>query len=248
MCPRKDIKTGKQTFCSIPFVLAAGLLVTAAVGLRPGLNALSDYYGKKPIDLRRSLNQFDPSRLPLFQQGWKFSFHPVSEKDIGTAEYVHIRFNNRDSTREPQQAELFLTYYNNPQDKVPHTPDVCSRQAGAIVEHMSVISIKVPGLGPDHPQIQVRYLIIRKKTHKFVDLYLFCVEGKFRYSRNQVRWVLGIPGNQYSYFSKIEAGAVFPLNGDPALALETSKEILREALPILVSEFLPTKEQLKRQE
>jgi len=246
MCPRKGIKTGTQTFCSIPFALAAGLLVTAAVGLRPGLNALADYYGKEPIDLRRSLDQFDPSRLPSFHQGWTFKFHSASERDVGTAEYAHVSFTNQDKTREPKRAELFVTYYNNPQDKVPHTPDVCSRQSGAVVEQMYVMPIKSLQEDSKHPPIEARCIMLREKEYKMVDVYLFCVEGKFRYSRNQVRWVLGIPGNQYSYFSKIEAAAVYPLNGDPAVALETCKTILREALPILLSEFLPTKEQLRR--
>ena len=186
--------------------------------------------------------------MPSLQQGWKYDFYSASEIDIGTVDYVHISFDNQDNTRKLKRAELFITYYNNPQDKVPHTPDVCSRQSGAIVEQMSVITFDVPEWGPNRSSVQARYLIIREKKYKMVDLYLFCVEGKFRYSRNQVRWVLGIPGNQYSYFSKIEAATVFPLNEDPALALETSKTILVEALPILVSEFFPALEQLKRQE
>jgi len=246
MCLHKARRRGKYTFCSMPFILTAGLLLAAAIGFQPGMKALSDYYGKKPIDLRRTLNQFDPSRLPSFQHGWKYGFHPASETDVGTADYVHISFDNQDIDRGPKRAELFVTYYNNPQDKVPHTPEVCSRQAGAVVETMSTIEIEVPELGPDHSPIQARLLIIREKNYKMADIYVFCVEGKYRFTRDQVRWVLGIPGNQYSYFSKIEAATVFPLNGDPALALKTCKTILREALPILVTDFLPTKEQLRR--
>ena len=248
MCLRKECRRKKNTFCSIPFMLTAGLLLASAFGLRPGLIALSDYYGKKPTELRRTLNQFDPSRLPSFQQGWEYGFHPASEKDVGTADYVHISFDNQNSTRQLKRAELFVTYYSDPQDKVPHTPEVCSRQAGAVVEKMSTIEIEVPELGPEHPPIQARLLILREKTYKMVDIYFFCVEGKYRFTRDQVRWVLGIPGNQYSYFSKIEAATDFPLDGDPAQALETSKTILIESLPILVSEFFPTKEQLKRRE
>lgn len=235
-----------RRFCSIPFLLAAGLLLAAALGLRGGLRELSDYYGKKPIDLRRALSQFDPSRLPSFGQGWEYKFQSASESDVGTAEYVHVSFYRQEGTPEPRRAELFVTYYNDPQDKVPHTPEVCSRQAGAVVETMGTIDIDVPELGPGDSPITARLLILREQTYKMVDIYFFCVEGKYRHTRNQVRWVLGIPGNRYSYFSKIEAATVFALDEDPAAALETSKTIIAEAVAILVSEFLPAAEQLRR--
>ncbi len=77
-------------------------------------------------------------------------------------------------------------------------------------------------------------------------IFFFVVEGKFRRTREQVRWVLGVPGNKYCYFAKIEASATYPKDGDPAKAIGIAKKLLAESVPVLMDQYLPDTRQLDR--
>jgi len=234
----------RNSLASARFLLSAVILIVAAVALQPGTKALAKKYEKKPMAIRKPLSAFDISRLPSFQTGWKYSWGREQIEDIGTAEYMHIILNRKGLIPEPKQVELLVTYYNNPRDKVPHTPDVCSRQEGAIIRKLSTLILDVPALADKHSKIKCRLVIMDFETVSFADIYLFFVEGKFRHTREQVRWDLGKPGNSRTYFSKIEAAVVFPTGGDPSHAIQACKTMLAEALPILLSEHFPTDEQI----
>jgi len=127
---------------SIPFCLTVLFLLGAALFLRPAVNSLSKAYQKSPAKLRKSMKEFSPLSLPNFKTGWKISYQNAQIEDLGTDQYLHILFDRINKNVEPQHMELFLTYYNNPEDKVPHTPDVCSRQAGAVTKEISSIDLK----------------------------------------------------------------------------------------------------------
>ncbi len=238
----KNIIGAIRSLLSFRFLLSALILVLAANVLRPGMQTLNKRYMKKPIAIRRPLKEFDVSRLPSFQNDWTSSVvqsHDLFE-DIGTDEYTMIVFK-----KEFQQPALYVTYYSNPKDKVPHTPDVCHRQSGAVVREMRNIKLDTPELAPEYPQVQARLVILQRSDYGQAVIYCFCVEGKLRYSREQVRWIIGKPGNHYTYFSKIEATSDYPIHGDEGEAIETCKTLLREALLILLAEHFPDKKQLK---
>jgi hypothetical protein len=239
------MNTGKS-FLTVNFLVPAIILAVWGIAGKPAVMALSKYYAKEPISIRKPLRDFDILRLPSFQSGWSISHRSAQPKEIGTEEYVDIVLTPTSKSENlPQQAELFITYYSDPRDKVPHTPEVCSRQAGAIVREMSTIAINMGGLLPEYDRLKVRSLKIEQLRHKTVDIYVFCVEGKFKYNREQVRWALGKPGNKHVYFSKIEAAAICKSDSNSIKAMEISKKLLSEALPILVSEYFPTKEQIR---
>jgi len=239
------MNTGK-TFLTANFLVPVIILTAWGIAGEPAFNALSKYYAKEPISIRKPLKDFDILRLPSFQSGWSVSHHSAQPEEIGTEEYVHIVLKpTSKSGNLPQQADLFITYYSNSRDKVPHTPEVCARQAGAIVREMSTIAINMDGLLPEYDRLKVRLLMIELPGYKRVDIYVFCVEGKFKYDREQVRWALGKPGNKHVYFSKIEAAAICKSDSNSTEATEISKKLLSEALPILVSEYFPTKEQIR---
>ena len=244
MTESKNTLSETRSFLSLKFLLAVIILVVAAIGLRPGMLALAKKYSKQSIAIRRPLKEFDASRMPSFRKGWKIKRHGVVDA-VETDEYMHITFDREQSKQQPKHAELFVTYYNDPQGKVPHTPDVCSRQGGAILKKADTITIDTPELGSDYPQIRVRSLILGEPTYNLIEMYVFYVEGQFQHRREQVRWVIGKPGNKYMYFSKIDVAAVYPLGGDPAPATETCKKLMHEALPILLTEYFPTKQQVK---
>ena len=232
-----------RSFCSAGFLLPLAILAAAALGLRPGLEALARHYQKEPIAIRKSLKEFDISRLPSFRTGWVRSDIPPDE--IETDEYLIVRLSRAVPAGERAAVVLFVTYYSDPRSKVPHTPDVCYRQGGATIEQMKNIIIDVPELAQS-PRVKARLLLLREKTERKVVVFCFCADGRFKHSREQVRWIIGKPGNRHVYFSKIETVAGYPMDGSPEAAIELCTRLFREAVPILVTEHFPTPEQLKR--
>ncbi len=230
---------------SVRFVLSAVILAAAALGLRPGMAVLGKYYAKESIGTKRSLRKFDAANLAGFQKEWKLHTEETKD-DIETEEYVIVALDRKYPSGGPKSAYLFVTYYNDPRDKVPHTPDVCYRQAGAIVKRKTTVHLDIPGISSQQAPIEATLVVLNTGPIDRIVIFFFVVEGKFRSSREQVRWVLGMPGNKYCYFAKIEASAIYPKDGDPTKAIDISKKLLAESMPILMDEYLPDTRQLGR--
>jgi len=245
MLSRKNIFNPVYILADVRFILSAAILTVCALVLNPAISALSRNYGKKPIDVRKPLKNFDISKLPSFRDNWKFKQFRAPIKDLQTDEYVHLIF-NAGPAMIPHRVELYVTYYSNQADKVGHTPEVCARQGGAIVDKLSTITIDTPQLAPDYKKIKARFIIFKESNYYFADIYVFLVEGKFRHTREQVRWALAMPGNRYTYFSKIEAAAPYQNPEDKNKAVQTAVELLREALVELLAEHFPTTQQIKK--
>ncbi len=239
---KKSILLQARNRLSAPFLSAALILIAGAAGLRPAMTALSVRFLKQSIPIRKPLAQFDISRLPSFSTGWLTS--NVPPEDIETDEFAIIHFSRRTFGTEPKEVVLFVTYYSDPQSNVPHTPDVCYRQGGAVVKKMSNITIDPPESAPC-PKIKARLLLMRRQKLNQAIIFCFYVDGRFRHSREQVRWMIRKPGNRYVYFSKIETVAMYPLNGEPTEAIELCKRLFAEAVGQLISEHFPTREQLR---
>jgi len=200
---------------------------------------------KEPIALRKPLNQFDRSRLksfrrPTFPSDTKLDFEAIGTKDALCEQYISV-----DPELGTDPVELFVTYYSDPKDKVPHTPEVCYRQVDTSVESMTSITIDTPGLAPKHPAIDVRRLVLSQQGSKAVILYLFYTNGRTYYDREQVRWSIHLPGERHVYFSKIEVVTRLPVDSEINTAVARCSRILREALPILVADHYPEDAQLK---
>jgi len=234
-----------RSLLSVRFLLAQLILAAAAAGLRPGLQALAQRYEKEPVAIRRPLREFDVACLPSFRDSWEYTHYHGPAEELGTDEFVHILFTKKQPPQQPRHAELFVTYYADPREKVPHTPEVCSRQAGAVVTEIDTITIETPQLAPRCPRIKARLIILREQTYNLLEVYFFCVEDLFRHTRNQVRWVIGKPGHRGTYFCKIDVAEKFALDGDPTQALETCKTLIREALPVLMAQYFPLENQIK---
>jgi len=242
----RNIFSGGRALFSVPFIASLVILAAAAAGLKPAMHALAKEYRKETIPIRKPLADFDMSRLPGFARDWTFK-HQKTVDDIETDEYAIIRLKCMDGGPGPSRAIFFVTYYSKQGDKVPHTPDVCYRQAGAVIKKMTTVMIDTPSLGPEYKQIPVNLLLFEMPngTNQAV-IFFFCVEGQFRQTREQVRWLLNKPGNRFMYFSKIEASTNYPLNSNPTPAIELCKKILSEATVILATEYYPSRAQIKR--
>lgn len=247
-CRKKIIMIDKidvKSLISFRFLSAVIILASSAAILRPAMQKLSAYYEKTPIPVRRPLKDLDISSLPSFKTGWEYKWLTVPAQDIGTEEYALIILKNNKHSPKLVWAELFVTYYCDPEDKVPHTPDVCARQGGKIVNKLTTITLDVPQL-PQRRQVKANLLFVQHPQFNEVFIYTFCVEGQFKHSREQVRWVMAVPGNHYAYFSKIEAVVRCSSYQDPSELVPLCKSLICEAIPVLVAEHFPRDEQLRR--
>lgn len=243
MSRRENSVSLSKSLLSAGFLFSAAVLGVAAVGLRPGVEALSKHYAKEPIPVRKPLSEFDALRLPSFAAGWIREDIPPEE--IETDEFAIIRLTRRQIAEGPKEVVLFVTYYSDPKSKVPHTPDVCYRQGGAILKEMKNIAIDIPAIARGR-EVKARLLLFQQQTYNQAVIFCFYADGRFRHSREQVRWLIGKPGNRHVYFSKIETVANYPKDASPDSAIELCKTLFREAVPVLISEHFPTVEQLRR--
>ena len=240
-----------RAFLSTPFLISALVLLAAAAGIRPAIAALDAYYSKDPIAIRRPLKQFDDSQLVSFRRVTareKMGLYLVPA-DFGTDEwiapvYTPIWLAHRGERK--LNVMLNVTWFSNPRDTIPHTPEVCYRQGGATVHSVRTISLEVPGLPEKQRRIKARLLEIElRRLHSLV-LYVFCCDGKFYHDRERVRWAMGWPGNKYTYFSKVEAVTAKTAGAGEQDPMYRCKRLLSEALPALISEHYPPPEALKR--
>ena len=183
--PKQTAPSGKtgRSVLPLPFLICAIILAGTALWLRQGMVKISVMMQKEPIALRKPLNQFDRSRLksfrrPTFPSDTKLDFEAIGTKDALCEQYISV-----DPELGTDPVELFVTYYSDPKDKVPHTPEVCYRQVDTSVESMTSITIDTPGLAPKHPAIDVRRLVLSQQGSKAVILYLFYTNGRTYYDR-----------------------------------------------------------------
>ena len=237
-------------FLSPPFVACALMLGGAAAGLQPAVRALGRHYSKEPNSLRRPLDEFDAARLASFRvvTGGGL-FDVVVSDDVGSDDALRVVVEKKGAATEGRReldTLLFVTYYNDPRDTIPHTPEVCYRQDGATVNAITPVYLDVDGIDPTGPKrIKARLLDLENAGVRAALVYVFCCNGRFYDDRLWVRLALGMPGDGYTYFSKIEVLTACPPGESFADAVQRCKLLLREALPILTEHF-PANDDLKR--
>lgn len=243
----KHIKL-RGSILSVPFLISAFLIVFAATGLKPTLKSLAKSYTKKSIDPIKPLSEFDFSELPSFREGWEFRKVDRVDEAVNTDEFILTYLFRKDLYKKPTYTFLLVTYYSDPRDTAPHSPDVCYRQAGAIVKQLKTITIDTSNLPGGKPSKIPAYMVVLDipEGGQHLIIFTYCVEGVFRCKRWAVRWQIGKPGNRYTYFSKIEVAAPFEGEQEFRESVDLCKALLREALYKLVSEYFPSPETIKR--
>ncbi len=241
-------KNSAGIFFSLSFLIPAILFVFMATSLRPLLGTLKEHYSKESIELRKSLHEFNLSYLPSFVSDWSFTTEKAKD-DVETQEYVIGRMAHKNSKAFPNKAAVFVTYYSEPGNQIPHTPDVCARQGGATVLEKRFITIDVPGLKGTSKEVEVCLLKLREAGVCTLVLYTICAEGQFRATRGEARWILDKPGNKRVYFSKIESLVFYPVDyttEQETQVLALGKKLFVETVRPLVEHFYPTQEDLMR--
>lgn len=230
---------------SPPFVLAALIISAAAVGLRPAFSAVARRYSKESIGLRKPLAGLDLAALPSFGPASRPPTAHPSIRDVGTSDFVFTEIEPQRLGSARMQPALFVTYYSNPRDKVPHTPDVCYRQAGCTVVGLETAWIELDCPGMASERIEVRVVELARAGQRRLVVYVFCACGEFCCDRERVRWIIGRPGERYVYFSKIETTTPYMLPDEKPAALRVCCDLLREALPVLLRDHFPSQADLR---
>ncbi|MHC4210990.1 MAG: hypothetical protein ACYSWT_14895 [Planctomycetota bacterium] len=258
---------GPRPILTLPVVACGVILVAAAIGLQPALAAVIQKFSKQPIALRQSLDDFDVAGLQ--------SFRPVLRRDLYEELYRHIPLTSvgtedvirlvveprlgADPDSTADDLTLLVSYYSDPRDTVAHTPEICYRQGGSVVRSIEVVDVEVPGLetGPEviaAKMIEFTPVLLIGDEAVVPDpeegwrqavIYTFVCNGGFYADREQLRWVIGTPGDKYTYFSKVEVGSTSPPEGDFEATRQRCKLLLGEALAVLANEHFPTKAQVR---
>jgi hypothetical protein len=229
------------------FVAAALVLGAAAVGLHPAIEAVATHYTKGTIEIVRPFAEFDPGRLPSFEPSDQLRSLWWSDQDIGTREKRAIGLVTRPEAF-PKRIEALLTmaYYSDPRHQVPHTPEVCFRQDGGVVQDIRTVEIDAPGLDGRRP-LRARLVQLQRPGERvIIDTYCFVSNGTVYHDREKLRWAIGFPGDRYVYFAKVETAVVCVPGVTIEDAAEVTNRLLSEALPILIEDHLPSYEQVRR--
>jgi len=173
---------------------------------------------------------FDKKRYPARESNWYFA-----------SIYVDQRRKGNDPFRYWQ---LEITYYTGGLDLVPHVPDICLVAGGATLLGNSKAMFTIPTAPApwDEPLtfVRVGYELpddLKLSSQRYVQYYIFSLNGQPETSRNTVRLKLANPfGSSYSYFAKIQfapRGAVT----DTAQADAAAEEFLLNVLPSVLAQL-----------
>jgi hypothetical protein len=242
----------RRSLLTLPFVLAAVVLALAAVGLRPGIAALTTHFSKASIDLRRELSTLDVGGMPSFRPAATEHEWSIVSDDVGTTDVFEGVLELKSDVPDEDLAAadrmyvvFFITYYSDPREQVPHTAEICYREGGATISRVSTIRIETPGLGPDNPSVHARLVDLIKEGRRRVVLYAFSCNGDYYDDRESVRFRIGWPGDKHVYFCKVEAAAECATDADYEKAVAACSAAIAESLPLLERDHLPTRAQLR---
>ncbi len=239
---------------SARYVTCVVVLLAAAAGIE----ALKRFGGisltKEPVELKKSLREFDERRLAP-----EYSLHPVRPKPLehdvletlGTQEYVDLRIIKAGAaSNDPtSMAIVFISYYTGKPDMVPHVPDECL-VAGGLDRvgraYSQEVNVSLPGA--ESASIPVRVLQFRGRDHgtsngsdtdaprPMTVLYFFHCNNQYKATRSGVRMTLGDIWERFGYYAKFEVrfvnehtGAAAPLED----SLEALGPLLEKLMPIV---------------
>jgi hypothetical protein len=244
-------QTPPRRLLSPMFLIAVVLLLIAAVSFRPTIASLTSYYSKEPIPLRKPIDLFNGYALPSFTPIFEDTGMVVAYGDVETDDLLTQSFELKDPGPEDGEfptAMLVVTYYSDPRYQVPHTPEVCYRQAGVPVTHLRSEPFDADGLDGGPRRINGLGLDVDAGHTRLVIVYVLCTNGEFYDDREKARLAIGWPGDKYTYFSKIEAVARYEEDGQYDAALARCKRLLSEALPVLLADHFPSKVDVQRRQ
>jgi hypothetical protein len=239
------------------FLLCVALLALVAGSMSWVKYYFSLWLEKEPIELRKSLDDIDESKLAPFIVKDKIKIQSNDIVDsLGTEDYIEwVLVDSQAEQNSPVGSLLlFITYYGKA-DSVPHVPEECYTGGGYRKVSSEPIRFELTGGNPESPgrSIPGRYVVFKKANSEiwssretFPVLYLFNVNRAYTNTRTEARFILGRSlRSKHSYFSKIEM--VFNRTDKPPdeqAAIDVCNKLLSVLLPVLERSHWPDKDDL----
>ena len=158
-----------------------------------------------------------------------------------------------EDTREPANSpyrfwSLDLTFFTGSETTVPHVPDICILAGGSTpIGGPKVLDVDVPGLPKSWDPVPFKAIHYARNGgmgERYVQYYLFSVNGQPVVDRNVARLRLTGLTTRYVYYAKLQ---FYPWsivrNGDQADA--KAAEFLKYSLPVVLKE-LPTEADIEK--
>lgn len=197
---------------------------------------------KKPLPIRKPLIDMSPIELGPYElmSSERLSSDILSE--LGTDEYIQWTLRDK-RIKNPRDAlvNLFITYYTNVQDQVPHVPEECNPQAGLIPAGDDSLEFHLDSIGEDIAVRRLGFLPKKEVEAKNVVYYTINVNGSFHSGRQTARLRMGDPFDTHLYYSKVEI--MFPGRetvDDPAIDRRAT-ELMDAAVGILFRDHWPAR-------
>lgn len=252
------------------FAIGLVLLVALAAGFEVVVRQQGyQLGGKLPAPLTKPLPDLDQDRLAPFGLIKPLTLQPDMLDQLGTKDYIQwviadpydkdgqLRRTTGDpewgTLRWPQKINLFVTYYTDKPEQVPHIPERCYLGSGHTLHSQVEDTVEIET--PDGPKtVKVLVLDFRRQGavtgmgHRIV-MYTFHANGAFRTTRQSVKRAVRDPRDKHAYFSKIELSVELASNlgegyANTERAVEALKRLFQTAVPVLLEDHWPDWEAL----
>jgi EpsI family protein len=136
------------------------------------------------------------------------------------------------------RAALYIAFYGNVQDAVPHGPTICYPSGGWATRHDEVIAL--PTLTPGLERLQVQKLLYEKDFSQVAVLYWYAANGE---QQAGIQWLrhdsarrrlLGLGG---AYVIQVMVSAPVTLSSDSSFSVV--ERFLRQNLDAIAKHFPP---------
>ncbi len=222
--------------------LAVILLTAAAAAMQVAKDYKILTVIKKPLPLRVPLNDLDRAALAPFRFEASRSMSHDIVQELGTDQYIYWILSDPEARRgKDGRVSVFVTYYTDIQDQVPHVPEECYFQGAFTPGDNDTLTMRLDKL---EREIQIRRLSFyapKQTSKQSVVYYTICVNGDFYASRTPVRFRMGDRKETHLYYSKIEICFQGKRNQDVANLDERARLVMDRVIAELVNTHWPLK-------
>lgn len=252
---KKSIVTASKVRQALtpPFLVAAAVLATSAVGLGWVIRSFDLFMLKEPLPLRRELHDIPERFGPYLLHNQEPDLTPDIEAVLGAQAYITREY--RDTRLEEKAPgaliRLHLAYFTGTPDLILHVPEVCYVAGGA--QHADIQQVELALESPEYfsdeggglrvrdaagsvqrvPEAKVPMRVFdffpRGGTDAVTVAYFFMANGKFMGSPERVRTLAFDIRDRHAYWCKIEVLPLGVAGREEALAV--MQEFMAYALP-----------------
>jgi hypothetical protein len=132
---------------------------------------------------------------------------------------------------------LDITYYTGGLDTVPHISAICLVAGGANILSETDFQVTLSDAPePWNKPLTLKRVLFDVKGNRFLQYYLFSINGQPESSREIVRAKLANPFDKYVYFAKIQIAPRFPVTDETEVDKKT-REFINYCLPAVLKDI-----------